>query len=175
MFARALRFLCAAAFCLALNAPAQAESLGFPQLFAKAMGIAGQVKTERNAETVHSPYGGSYTIDYGTWSGNSGTVTVTYSNFVVPYVGWIYNGSWTYTGSIQNNGYLNGALVGSWQIDGLNLGSYGTINPSYSFNMNFSNGMASGSLSMSMSLNGMPYNYSVPLNFSQDVFVSYLL
>jgi hypothetical protein len=172
MFTRVLRFLCAVTFCLTLNAPAQAESLGFPQLFAKAMGIA---KAERNAQTVNGPYGGSYTIDYGTWSGNSGTVTVTYNNFVVPYVGWTYNGSWTYTGSIQNNGYLNGTLVGSWRIDGLNLGSYGAVNPSYSFNMNFSSGMASGSMSMSMNLNGMPYDYSVPLSFNQADFVGYLL
>jgi hypothetical protein len=29
MFARVLRFLCAATFCLTLNAPAKAESLGY--------------------------------------------------------------------------------------------------------------------------------------------------
>lgn len=174
MFTNALRFLCAIAFfCLTLNAPAQAESLGFPQLFAKAMGIADQVPAVRSAQTVHSPYGGSYTIDYGNWSGNSGTVAITYNNFVIPNIGWIYNGSWTYTGSVQNNGYLDGTLVGSWQIS--NFYFSGVQDPNIGFNIRFGNGMAVGTMIMTMNYYGMPQDVSVPINFSQDVFVGYLL
>lgn len=175
MIGRLFRFVCALAFCLSVSLPAHAASQDFPQLFAQAMGIADQVKSERSGETVNSPYGGSYTIDYGNWSGNSGTVTVTYSNFTLPYVGWIYNGNWTYTGSIASNGYLEGTLVGTWRIDGLNLGYGGVSNPSYGFNMTFHNGMATGTLTFSMSLYGQNYQQSINISFNQAEFVGYLL
>jgi hypothetical protein len=158
-----------------LNAPAQAESQGFPQLFAKALGISEPIKAERSGQTITSPYGGSYTIDYGNWSGNSGTVTVTYNNFVLPYVGWIYNGTWTYTGSVLNNGYLEGTLVGSWSISGLNLGYAGVSDPSYGFNMTFHNGYATGTMNFTMTLYGQPYSQSMSLSFNQADFVGYLL
>lgn len=174
MIGRVFRFVCALAFCLSISIPAQAESLGFPQLFAKAMGIAGKVKTERSGQVVTSPYGGTYTIDYGSWTGNSGTVSVTYTNFGLPN-GWVFNGNWTYTGSISDAGILDGRLVGNWRIDGLDLGYAGVSNPSYGFDMTFSNGMANGTLSFSMSLGGQTIQQSMNLSFSQTEFVGLLL
>lgn len=172
MIGRLFSFVCALVVCLSVAVPAHAAApLDFPQLFAKAMGITDQVKSERSAQTINSPYGGSYTIDYGNWNGNSGTVTVTYNNFTLPYVGWVYNGNWTYTGSIASNGYLTGTMTGSWRIDGLNLGA-GTESLSWVFNMDFRNGMANGT--MAISTNGMQL-FSVPLSFSQAEFVGYLL
>lgn len=166
-----------AAFALfaCLISSASAESAGFPERFAKAFGIQAKAATIRSGgQTMSSPYGGTYTIDYGSWVGNSGTVSVTYNNFALP-MGWIFNGNWTYTGSISDSGYLDGRLVGSWQIAGLDLGYAGVSNPTYGFDMSFGNGMASGNMAFSMNLYGQTYQQSVPLSFSQAEFVGYLL
>lgn len=92
------------------------------------------------AQTVTSPYGGSYSVDTGQWSGSSGTVIVTYSHFKLPN-GWAYDGSWSYTGSVTPANILNGTLTGSWVIAGLDLGS-GPMDLSFNMKVLFANGQA---------------------------------
>lgn len=167
--------LAALALSASLISSASAESAGFPERFAKAFGIKEKAATTRSGgQTMTSPYGGTYTIDYGSWVGNSGTVSVTYNNFALP-MGWIFNGNWTYTGSISDSGMLDGRLVGSWQITGLDLGYAGVSNPTYGFDMTFGNGMASGTMAFLMSMYGQTYQQSMPLSFSQTEFVGLLL
>lgn len=93
------------------------------------------------AQTVTSPYGGSYSVDTGQWSGSSGTVVVSYSHFKLAN-GWTYNGSWSYTGAVTPSSILNGTLTGAWAIAGLDLGS-GPMDLSFNMKVIFSNGQAS--------------------------------
>lgn len=92
------------------------------------------------AQTVTSPYGGSYSVDTGQWSGSSGTVAVTYSHFTLPN-GWTYNGSWRYTGSVTSASILNGTLTGTWMIAGIDLGS-GPMDLSFNMKVVFASGQA---------------------------------
>lgn len=119
---------------LLLPATGHAQEANFTQRF-----IAGN-NAFTAAQTVTSPYGGSYSVDTGQWSGSSGTVAVTYSHFTLPN-GWAYNGSWSYTGSVTPTSILNGTLTGSWVIAGLDLGS-GPMDLSFNMKVLFANGQA---------------------------------
>ena len=132
---------------------AQAAEGNFPQMFFDATGISAKLAPQGGnafaaAQTVSGPYGGSYSIDVGQWSGNSGTIAVTYNNFKLPN-GWGYNGSWTYTGSVASNGILTGTLAGTWVISGLNLGA-GATDLSYNMKAVFANGNATLTMTYTM-------------------------
>jgi len=152
----------------------QAAEKTFPQLFAEATGIAGRPVIQNGnsfaaGQTYAGPYGGSYTLDVGQWSGNSGTISASYNNFVIPVsstMRLIYNGSWTYTGSVLANNMLEGNLTGQWTISGL---GQGLDNFSWGMSVRFSAGMAY--LSMTAPGLGAPITYQ----FSQADMLALLL
>lgn len=152
---------------------AQAAEKAFPQLFAEATGLVNKPLAQTGngfaaGQTYSGPYGGSYTVDYGRWVGSSGTVTMSYNNFVIPISGvqrLIYNGNWTYTGSVLPNGYLEGNLTGQWIISGL---GQGLDNFSWGMNVKFTAGMAY----LTMTMPGLP---PISLSFSQKDMLALLL
>lgn len=150
-----------------------AEGKAFPQLFAEATGLINKPLAQTGngfaaGQTYTGPYGGSYTVDYGQWAGNSGTVSASYNNFVIPVsssMRLVYNGSWSYTGSVLANGFLEGTLTGQWTISGL---GQGLDNLSWSMNVRFTAGMAY----LSMSIPGLA---PITLQFSQADMLALLL
>jgi hypothetical protein len=176
MFQR-LKHFCIALLTLAAIGSAQATSL--PKPFVDAAQNSGSFASNGFATTVSSPYGGSYTMDTSGWSGNSGTIAVTYNNFKLP-TGWGFNGYWTYSGSVTNAGILTGTLNGTWTITGLNLGG-STGDLSYKMNVVFANGNAN--LTMTYTMPAMVIQgYSIPgqtqtvtLSFKQQDMMGLLL
>lgn len=130
---------------LILPVAVQAQATNGQPDFVDATGIAVKLAQHGGnafaaAQTVTSPYGGSYSVDTAQWSGSSGTVVVSYSHFKLAN-GWAYNGSWSYTGSVTPSSILNGTLTGSWVIAGLDLGN-GPMDLSFNMKVVFSNGQA---------------------------------
>lgn len=128
--------------------------------------------------TVNGPLGGTFTVDTSGWAGTSGTLNITYNNFKIAAAGqtWTYNGTWAFTGSLLSNGYLDGSLTGSWNISGIDLASMGIpagTTLSLGFNIAFKNGMASGTINISMPGLSAPIAY--PVNFSQSAALGLLL
>lgn len=152
----------------------QAAEKAFPQLFAEATGLINKPLAQTGngfaaGQTYAGPYGGSYTLDVGQWSGNSGTISASYNNFVIPAsstMHLVYNGNWTYTGSVLANNMLEGNLTGQWTISGL---GQGLDNFSWNMSVRFSAGMAY--LSMTAPGLGAPISYQ----FSQADMLALLL
>ncbi|MHB9119517.1 MAG: hypothetical protein ACYC2R_14795 [Burkholderiales bacterium] len=170
----AARFITCLAFCSGLLFSAAGHASGAPQPFMAAAGV--NAKPGGNAfaaaQTVTSPYGGSYSVDTGQWSGNSGTVAVTYNNFKLPN-GWGFNGSWSYTGSVASNSILTGTLTGTWSISGLDLGS-GAVDLSYNMKIVFAAGQAN--LTMTYTLPSIPGTpQTVSLQLKQQDMIGFLL
>lgn len=128
--------------------------------------------------TVNGPLGGTFTVDTSGWAGTSGTLNITYNSFKIAVAGqtWTYNGSWAFTGSMLSNGYLDGTLTGSWNISGIDLASMGVSagsTLSLGFNIQFKNGMANGTINISMPGLSTPIAY--PVSFSQSTALGLLL
>ena len=119
--------------------------------------------------TVSSPYGGSYSIDASAWSGNSGTISVSYNNFKLPPpYSFLFNGNWTFTGSIAANSLITGTLTGIWSISGL-TGLPGPV--SCNMTMNFSGGQALVTMVINVAGQSVTQNFQ----FSQAVALGLLL
>ena len=156
----------------------QAAEKTFLQRFVEAAGIADRPVIQNGngfaaGQTVPGPYGGSYTIDAGQWSGNSGTIYVTYNNFGLPN-GWKYNGNWTYTGSVLANNMLEGTLVGQWTITGLSLGA-GLSDLSFGMNVRFTGGKANLTMTYSLNYGGYPVQQTLTYSFDQADMLAFLL
>lgn len=153
----------------------QAAEKAFPQLFAEATGLIDKPLAQSGngfaaGQTYQGPHGGSYTVDYGKWSGNSGTVTMSYNNLVIPISATqrlTYNGNWSYTGSVLANGYLEGNLTGQWTISGL---GQGLDNLSWNMTVKFTAGMAY----LSMSIPGV-LDTPISLSFNQADMLALLM
>lgn len=174
MFKRFLRFGLAI---IAAAAVSTASAADLPKPIADAAPHLNSFAATGGVTTINGPLGGSYSVDVSGWAGSSGTINIAYNNFRIGVLGqtWTYNGNWVYTGSIQNNGWLNGSLTGTWAIGGLNFPNMGISagsTMSIGFNIQFSNGMANGSLSVTLPGYGA---YSVPVNFSQSQALGMLL
>lgn len=153
----------------------QAAEKAFPQLFAEATGLVNKPLAQSgngfaSGQTYPGPYGGSYTVDYGAWSGSSGTVTMSYNNFAIPASATqrlIYNGSWSYSGSVLSNGYLEGTMTGQWTISGL---GQGLDNLSWNMTVRFAAGMAD----LSMTVPGL-LSTPITMSFSQGDMLALLM
>ncbi|MBZ0091972.1 MAG: hypothetical protein K8F27_07100 [Sulfuricellaceae bacterium] len=175
------------AACLLLPQLAAADSQGsFARLFQQAVmqGKAGNAfaagyacSTANQTTTCTSPQGGSVTQNYSQWSGTSGSATWSYNNFTISAAGitMVITGSFTYNGSVQPNGFLDGTLVGNLIYDiKTPTTSYGGYNiPAQTVHANVgitAQFQASGAAAVTLNINGTP----MTVNWSQTQLLGYL-
>lgn len=159
----------------------------FARLFQQAMvqgkqgnafaGSAYQCSTANGTTTCTSPAGGSLTQNYSQWNGASGSATWSYNNFTISMAGitMVLNGSFTYNGSVQSNGILNGTLVGNLTYDittpAMNYGTYtipaGTQHLALGITAQF---QTSGMSTVTLNINGT----STTVSWSQTQLLGYL-
>lgn len=164
MLRRLLAVLALAAGCLSLNA--QAQTANVPAILAKASEALGKVGNQfAAAQTFTSPYGGTYTANFDAWANNTGTVTLSYTNFVLPSLRWVYNGNWAYVGSITSQGLLNGTLNGTLTISNINISGIQSLG--IGVQTVFANGAATLTLT-AQSLNGNAYPTPVSFTYTYD-------
>ncbi len=173
--------------CLLLPQLAIADDQGsFARLFQQALaqGKSGNAfaagyacSTVNKTTTCTSPQSGSVTQEYSQWSGTSGSATWSYNNFTISAAGMtmVVNGSFTYNGSVQPNGILNGTLVGNLIYDiatpAMTYGTYKvpaqTQHATVGITAQF---QASGAATVTLNINGA----SMTVTWSQTQFLGYL-
>lgn len=124
MFKKLLKFLAlSAVLAISQNAGASEEN-AFQRAMSQGKGgnafaAAAQCSTSGATSTCTSPYGGTVTQDYSQWTGSSGTAKWSYNNFTIAAGGatMVVNGAFTYQGSAQANGILDGTLTGDLVYD----------------------------------------------------------
>ena len=124
MFKKTLKFLALGAVLSISQGAGAGEENAFQHAMNQGKGgnafaAAAQCSTSGTTSTCTSPYGGTVTQDYSQWKGNSGVAKWSYNNFTIVAGGanMVVNGSFSYQGSAQANGILDGTLTGNMIYD----------------------------------------------------------
>lgn len=163
------------------------ESGSFAEAFQRAMsqGKAGNgfasaspytCNTSAGVTSCSSPYGGSITQNYSQWSSTGGTTSWSYNNFTISVQGitMVINGSFTFTGTVANNGVLNGTMTGNLTYNittpAMTYGGYTVPASSQQLAISVNATFAAGNANITMTYNGQ----TITAVWSQGQLISYL-
>lgn len=161
------------------------EPGSFAEAFQRAMsqGKAGNAfaagytcTTSAGVSSCTSPYGGSISQNYSQWSPTGGTTSWSYNNFTIVAQGitMVINGSFTFTGTVANNGALNGTMTGNLNYNittpAMTYGGYSIPASSQQLAITVNATFANGNANITMTANGQ----TITAVWSQGQLISYL-